>query len=333
MIAFAEVYAWLNYCDVSHLGPASQLSIIQINDKKIPKNHREAIKKSLRVSCETCIDDLETLEIKLALAQIDFQEDDFIMAKITLAEAVEGYKKSSHRRAIADWLMGICLMKCQETEAGYQCWRKARENFDGQIKLFRKLKDGAENDRWYTQKRDLLFVDMACTAEEAYAWLTLIEPSHLTASARLLTDEIKNKISRKQYPLAYEIGSQLSKVSRNRLDSVETAEAWVIIGLAAYQMGNPRAAVDYWLRASASYAPLGHGQAIARWMMGIAQWQIPSETTNAIKNWRDVLETFNHLKEKAVRENHVEDRNWYEMWGEIMRKANERTIKEKMLKP
>lgn len=45
MIAFNDVFSWLNYGELSHLTAPNQLSLIQIEDPKIPLNHREAIKK------------------------------------------------------------------------------------------------------------------------------------------------------------------------------------------------------------------------------------------------------------------------------------------------
>gem|GEM_PF-1983331 len=329
MIPFNDVFAWLNYGDVSHLSATNKLSLIQIEDPKIPKTFREATMKNLRITSESCRDLLETLEVKLALAKVDFQAGEYISAKFDLADAAERYPKASHRLGIARWLLGLALMRSQEYEPAHANWSLARGIFSELARQKLKIQD-SDGVRWYTDKLDLLHLDLACTAEEANAWLTMWEPSHLSSAARLLADEIKNQIKRKQFPLAYEIGNQLLKVSRNRLDGSETAEAWVLIGLAANQMGAPRLAMDYWLRASTSFAPLSHGQAVARWMMGVAQWQIPQEVTNATRHWRDAIETFTKLQMQADQVNDADRRDWYKTWTPIMRKALERTIKEKM---
>jgi tetratricopeptide (TPR) repeat protein len=331
MIEFNKVYSWLNYGDAPHLTSSNLLSLIQIEDPKIPKNHREAIKKTLRISSESCRDILETLEIKIALAKDDYKDEEYTSAKMGLVEVVERYPKASHRLGIAMWLLGLALWKNQEYEPCHANWSKVRGIFSEIAKL--KVQQQASEDvRWYTEKIDLLRLDLACTAEEANAWLTMWDPSNLSTTAKMLADEIKRQVKKKQFPLAYEIGNQLARVSKNRLDSSETAEAWILIGLAANQMGAPRLAMDYWLRGISSFAPLSHGQAVARWMMGVAQWQMPAEHTNAIKSWRDAIETFNKLQDQADHMNDVNRRDWYKVWVPIMRDALERTIKEKMMR-
>ena len=174
---------------------------------------------------------------------------------------------------------------------------------------------------WYYQKIDEMRLDMVFHAEEANYWLNIFEKSHLSDAGKSCVAEMRNKIKNNQYPLAYEIGRNLARISQNKIDTAETAEAWVAIGLSSLQMGNPRQAVDYFQRGAVSFNPWGHHQAVTRWMMGIAQWQIPGEIDQAVRNWTNAIDAFEALKVTADRENDQVKNNWYEMSIKIMRTA------------
>lgn len=108
----------------------------------------------------------------MAPAINDFKEEEFTSAKMLLAEVAGRYPKSSHRLGIAMWLLGLTLWKNQEYETAHANWSKVCGIFSeiAKLKVQQQASDGV---RWYTEKIDLLRLDLACTAEEANAWLTM----------------------------------------------------------------------------------------------------------------------------------------------------------------
>ena len=131
MITMADAYSWLNVGDHSHLSASNQLSIIQIGDKRIPPDHRMAVIRSLRTASESSRDIYETLEVKLALANLCFADDDLPAAKVDLQDAVTRYKPATHRLGVAKWMMGILLWRTRDNDAAYAFWSNAREIFVG----------------------------------------------------------------------------------------------------------------------------------------------------------------------------------------------------------
>lgn len=329
MISISDAFGWLNNDEPSHLSAANQLTVIQIHDAVIPQEHREAIARSLRASAVSIPDTLERLEVLANLGRAQFEKGNYGAAGEIFSEVAEGYATASHRQAVAKWLLGMALWRTMDNDAAYANWFKAREFFTAiaQIKVKNHVPDKVS---WYNDVLDRMRLDMAATAEEAYYWLNQWEPSHLSASAKLLADELKKQIRRKQYPLAFEIGTKLSRTSRNRLDTSETAEAWVMLGLAVHQMGVPRLAIEYWQRGASSFTPWSHQQAVTRWMIGIAQWQIPSENDQATRSWRDAIETFVNLQTQADHANDQGRREWYQTQAVIMERALAQSMRERL---
>lgn len=320
MITMAEAYGWLNQGDVSHLSTANQLSLIQIEDRRIPKEHRETVVQNLHHFAESTQRQLETLEIRLALARLEFESGDLNSAKLELIDAVNRYSPSSHRLAVAKWMLGIVLWKLHENDAAYMVCTQALEIMVA-LAAAAVRSHNVEMNLWYIQRIDAMRLDLTNTAEEAVYWLNYFDPTHLSESARMYVEQMRKKIRAKEYPLAYEVGRSLLRISNNRVDPLETAEAWVMIGLAAYQMGNPRQAIEYWQRGAAAYNPWGHQQACTRWMLGAAMWQIPSEHENAVRNWVNAIEAFDNLRVKADRDNIADKKAWYETSIRLMRQA------------
>jgi len=212
------------------------------------------------------------------------------------------------------------LWQMKENDAAYNYWSGAKDIFTGLAEAEVRNHD-INMVNWYYARIDAMRLDLVFTAEEAFYWLNFFENSHLSDPAKSFADEIRRRIQQKDYPLAYEIGRNLSRISHNRLDTNETAEAWVVIGLASLQMGNPRQAMDYLQRGAAAFVPWGHKQAVTRWMLGIAQWLIPEEADQAIRNWTNAIDAFNGLSVKADRENDQFKKDWYDVNISIMGRA------------
>jgi tetratricopeptide (TPR) repeat protein len=319
IISFDEAFGWLNVGDRSHLTPAVFLSTFQLEDKLLPPAQRAALLKSLRLTCESSADILETLELKILLARIGYKEKDYTAAKIDLLDAVDRYKPSSHRQAVAQWLLGILLSEMREVNPAHVQFSKARETFIalGQAAV---RKGDAKLNIWYLDRLDSMRLELSLMAEEANFWLNFFNKSQMTTALDLLAKDTMKKIRENNYPLAYEIGINMSRISRERSDT-EKGETWVAIGLAALQMGNPRKAVEYLKRATSVFTPYGHQQAVTRWMIGIAQWLIPEDYDQAINNWTNAIDAFRGLQTRAEQDNNLSKRDWYTTTLDTMQKA------------
>lgn len=316
MISMETAFSWLNRVDNSHISAANLLSLIQLQDLLLPPDFRKNVLRNLQNYCEFSPDLLETLEIRMSIGAILYKQEEYGLAKTEIVNAYERYLPGSHRQAVARWMLAILLWKVKDYQAAYAF------AFDS-VATFQNLGRAAlsANDVplsvWYTQHIKEMRLDMVATAEEAFFWLNYFEPSRLFQATQAYVQELRNKIINKEFPLAYEIGRGLIRVAMNR-DPVETAEAWVIFGLAAYQMGNPRQAVDYYQRGASAFIPWGHQQASTRWMMGVAYWQIPSEREMAVRMWTNAIEAFRGLSRIARNENNNEKTEWYLLMIDLM---------------
>ncbi len=328
MISIGEAFGWWNIDDRSHLSNVNNLSLFQLQDARIPANHKDALIRELRVTSNSCDDVLEGIEVLITIARYEAENGDYQAARQDLSEAIKRIRPVSHRMAVAKWMLGIVEWKLLENIKAYSNWFLARD-------LFRKCAEekgrvsAADMVRWYHKQIERMRLDMACTAEEGYYWLNLFEPSRLSDQARQFANQLSKEIAEKKFAQAYEIGNLLAGMSRNRLDPSETAEVWVVIGLAAHQMGNPRQAIEYWQRGAAAYTPWSHQWAVVRWMTGVAQWKLPGETEKATRSWLDATETFQDLRTTSDRAGDASRRDWYENTARIMKQALDQLTREK----
>lgn len=328
MITINEAYGWLNIDDRSHLSSSNMLSLYQLQDTRVPDKHKDALIRELRATSHSSQDRLEGLEVLVTIAKYEYEKGDYQSARQDLAEAVKQYQPVSHRAAVAKWMLGTIEWKLMNNNPAYANWFRARDLFQ-KCAVEKGRVSATDMVRWYYKQIERMRLDMACTAEEAYYWLNLFEPSHLGDPAKQFAKRITDEIVQKKFAQAYEIGNLLAGISRNRLDPTETAEVWVIIGLAAHQMGNPRWAVDYWTRGAAAFTPWGHHWAVVRWMIGVSLWNLQGETDRAVRSWMDATETFQDLRTQSDRAGDANKRDWYENTARIMRMALEQMVRER----
>ena len=328
MITIGEAFGWFNIDDRSHLSSVNMLSLYQLQDDRIPVNHKESLIRELRVTSNSVADVMEGLEVLVTIAKYEAENGDYQAARQDLTEAVKRFRPISHRMAVAKWMLGIVEWRLLENDKAYANWFFARDIFQ-KCAVEKGRVSATDMVRWYYKQVERMRLDMACTAEEAYYWLNLFEPSRLSDQAKNFAKQIREEIVEKKFSQAYEIGNLLAGLSRNRLDPAETAEVWVVVGLAAHQMGNPRWAVEYWTRGAAAYTPWSHHWAVVRWMIGVAQWNLPGESERATRSWMDAAETFQDLRTTSDRAGDSNRRDWYENSARIMKLALEQMGREK----
>lgn len=328
MITINEAFGWLNRDDRSHLSNVNNLSLFQLQDPVIPESQKEALIRELRSTSRSSQDKLEGLEVLATIAVFQYNKSDFQSARQDLVEVVRGHRPVSHRAGVAKWMLGIVEWKLLDHNQAYANWFRARDLFHRCAT--EKGRVGATNSaQWYYRQIDRMRLDMACTAEEAHHWLNYFEPSRLSEPARQFSDRMTQQIAQKQFSQAYEIGNLLAGFSKNRLDPTETAEVWVLVGLAAHQMGNQQMGIEYLTRGAAAFMPWSHHWAVVRWMTGVALWRVSGETDRAVSSWMNAIDTFKELRVQADRAGDTSRRDWYESTARIMQQALEHTVRER----
>jgi tetratricopeptide (TPR) repeat protein len=93
---------------------------------------------------------------------------------------------------------------------------------------------------------------------------------------------------------------------------MDLADVWVEIGMAYFRMRTRDRAEQYWQRAVRVYPPTCHDHAVARWLLGAAQWFTQAKHAAAISNWKGAINEFIVLADLAEIENRQDDKNWYD---------------------
>jgi tetratricopeptide (TPR) repeat protein len=329
MLKFTEVFDWLNYDDRSRLSTDDMFSIRQINDPKIPLEQKEGAVKILRENSVNYLDGLEKAELNANLGKYFFLTGSLAEAIVYLNEGLKNCPTKTHRRAVLGWLHGIVYFKKNENIKGYQDWKEA-------IKIFEDLRDGFRAAKspskvlWYDKKIEDFYLDITQTAEEGYSWMNQWEHSHLSDQVRNFVLEIDERIKNNDFPAAYELGMGLSRISRLRLNPMESAETSVIIGMKYHRMGQSKLAIDHFQRAGSSFTPGHYHQAVTKWLQGVAQWELTSERDNAFRSWREAIDLFRDVATQTDHSNDQKKRIWLENKISLMEKSLDIKTKERL---
>jgi hypothetical protein len=109
---------------------------------------------------------------------------------------------------------------------------------------------------------------------------------------------------------------------------LETPEILVECALAAYYSGNIFLAMELTEKAVARFSPRSHTQAVARWMLGVLQFQIPKKREKACRSCERALVEFEDLATKADYDNNPSRLAWYREKKELMGLALREKLKE-----
>jgi tetratricopeptide (TPR) repeat protein len=330
-----QVLTWLNQFDTSHLKTVAPSMLRHFRDTSVSQ---KTLDESMRVFVSmraNLPDPLEYPEVLLNCALAEFRHDRLERSRDYLIEALSYYKPDEHRSAIPRWMLGCVLWVMVENVDAYANWYRARQIFqniydqlekevrdEGENGLTPEEKEALENKTtWYRDRLRELKVDMICTAEEAYTDLDAHEPSHIGKIPNQFVELISQRIEKRKYAAAYQLMHEMLDLARNSEDFVETGEVYIECALAAYQMGNAFEALQYLRRAVAIFTPRSHHQAVARWMLGIVQWQVPPERQNALRSWEEAIENFQELQLQSDHHNQQERVGWYKQRVEVMKIA------------
>ena len=262
-------------------------------------------------------------------AAVLYEYDDYQNANRYALVAVKQYSSDNHRQAVARWISGQIYWKIPNNNLAFAYWFQAREIFKN-LALESAKAGEVEKANWYRRRLLEMNVELVCTAEELYSWLDIFEPSKLSKPAVQLIESIANNLENNQYKKVYGLINSLEIISKKSSDYLEVAEIFIESSLALYKMGNLRDAVSVARKAIDAFPPFGHHQAIARWILGVYQWQMPTEVSKAVSNWQKALDTFEELTVKADYKNQQNRREWYEKQEEYMALAMNQMIEENL---
>lgn len=329
MISMQEAYGWLNRAGKSRLQNAMRINFFQLEDDRIPLAQRAKLANDIRTNSQQIGDQMERLEVLVSLGYIFATWKKWDDADLALRDVIDGYSKASHEWGVANWLRGVVQWKKLANNQAYGHWFQARDAF---VKCHSQRVTMADTQMslWYTQVIEKIRIEMAKTVEEADYWLNFHEPSRLTPQAKQLAERITKDIRANSFIEAYEFGNFLIAINRGRIDMRETAEAWERVGLAAWQMGNPRKAIEYWKRGVSAYEPMSHHSATLKWMIGLAEWSLPLEFESAMKHCQDAIDSYGYCQLAADRANRQAEKEWFQRTIPVMRLALEEIRKDKI---
>jgi tetratricopeptide (TPR) repeat protein len=306
MIKINEALSWLNQFESSHLRRTIQSLVKHIKDPATPNATREDL--------------MEYPEVLINCAYAKYDQKHLNAARDYAVAAIRTYPEGSHRLGVARWIIGIIYWKLPNNTLAYSSWYHARDIFNALAERAVSFKQQRLVD-WYHERLNEMNVDLVCTAEEIFTWLDHFEPSHLSTSASQLSKTITDRLERGHFQDVYKLIEDLQTIGRSSSDTLESSEILVESALALYKMGNLNETFTLLKKAIDSFTPLSHYQAVSRWMLGVLQWNMPTQHNQAIINWEKCLDNFDTLALKADHNNKQDRRKWYQEKRSYMEQA------------
>lgn len=310
MMKISEALSWLNHFENTHLRRTIQSLVKHIKDPTTPEVTREQMISSAIKNSRQNRDLMEYPEVLINCAHSKYDQEHYNAARDYAVAAIRTYPSGSHRLGVARWIVGIIYWKLPNNTLAFSSWYHARDIFNTLADRAATFKEQRQVD-WYHEQLIEMNVDLVCTVEEIYTWLDYFEPSHLPTSAHQLIKAISDKLERGHFQDVYKLIEDLQTIGKSSSDILELSEILVESALAIYKMGNLNEAINLLKKAIDSFTPLSHYQAVSRWMLGVLQWNMPTQHNQAIINWEKCLEIFDILARKADHNNKQDRRKWY----------------------
>jgi tetratricopeptide (TPR) repeat protein len=320
MADLIDALEWLNAFDESHLRISTRERLERIRD--LPRNNEDIADEleSLLTESSNFGDPWEYPEVLVHSALIMYRNRHINTARGLLQDAVRAYNDHYHRRAITQWMLGYVEWEILENDSATHNWEAAREGFANMAEWYRKR---AEQSQFATK------VSRAGMFQEVFSWLNQHESSHLTRTPRELQSIIARRLDEgladEEAPqdtwVIYQLIYKLIDVTRSSTDYMETAEAYVESGVAAYRMGHLDEAMRYLELGINHYHPGTHQQAVAKWLLGIVQWELEGYQDLARRNWQEAIEAFEQAALQSQYRNRMVQAKWYNETLHVMQDA------------
>jgi tetratricopeptide (TPR) repeat protein len=311
MIDLIETVKWADQFDPSHLAAANRRLIDGIFDAKTPKRQVPALITTVLTNTKASPDPLEYPEALMYCGVAQYYRGRWLTASQHLNEALRMFPQGRHRTVVARYISAWINWQLGEESTSRSQWEEV-------AKEFQKIM------AWYadTLKKIQLdtTVEKSLQIREPYQWLNKWEQTKISGQSRQLIEILKRKLNRKD-PTLYQIIARLLELARSETDYLFEAEILVECGLAVYEMENYPQALTYMQAAVDIYHPRTHRQAVARWLLGVVQWQVEPERPRAPLNWEMSIELFEELSMLEDHQGKKDRSKWYEEQLEIMRRA------------
>ncbi len=247
-------------------------------------------------------------------------------AEVYLRLAVKNGKDLDDLGAL-HWILGQIQYQIKLNKSAFRNWARATDIFT----IERKVKEGQAEDVLVTHYADRLqwmYDERFCTLEEAYyTYLTYFSGRPTGLYFERLANNLMDLLEDRQYEQAHRLIDRLDAYIHEIHRREEQTLIHVRIGMALWQMGSVYQAVDRFQEAIARYLGTSrHQEAMARWMLGIIQWQVPEMERDAGVEWELACEAFHELEYESDRENLQERKLWYQQTGTQMRRLLEQRL-------
>ncbi len=310
-LGFDEVFGWLNQFSPSNLSSRDLLNFFQLNDGRLSIVARNDALEELRKTAQNTPKPLHAAEIYLGLSRYFYEKQDLRSAYVEALRASEMFRPGTHPQGVAYWLLGMIEWELQENPHAYSHWFVSRKTFlDCQSQ--RSQMGDSNGVLWYVSALEKIRMEMAGTVEEAEYWLNFFEPSKIREESNHMIEKLKGSIQQRKFPEAYEISRWISSIGRSSLDHQETGEIWVKIGVAIYQLGDIRRAIEFLKKACAAFTPYTHQWAVGRWMIGLLYSKIPMEKSKGLEFLSNAIQSFEELRRTSDFRKEVSKRDWYQ---------------------
>jgi tetratricopeptide (TPR) repeat protein len=315
-----EALGRLNTFDRSYLNPSSKTWIGQIK-------HAAEVGADLDREINDVLEHSQALsnpwgyaEFLVNLAVVEFEHSRYKGAQEHILIALNIFPQESHRAAVTLWILGWVEWARADPYGAYSHWMQARQIY---LDLHHQSLEQRQAERitFYLECLKEINIEMVSRVEELYTWLNAHEPSRLSEAARSLVNGLMQAALEGNSKKVYQQVILLQKVGQGSEDYLEGIEVFVECGMALYQIKNYSNAANTLRRAAAGFPPGSHRQAVARWMAGLAQWQVQSERDNAIINWQQSIKDFEGLEQQASRSQNSDRAIWYDERIEVMKLA------------
>ena len=259
-------------------------------------------------------------EFLLNLAVFEFEHNRYKGAHEHILTALRIYPPQSHRQGVTLWILGWVEWSRSDPYTAYSHWMQARQIY---LDLHQQSLEQRQSPRitFYLDRLKEINIEMVSRVEELYTWLNAHEPSHLSDAAKSMVNGLMQSALEGNSKKVYQQINLMQKVAQGSEDYLEALEIMVESGMALYQVKNYSNAGSTLRRAAAGFPPGSHRQAVARWMAGLAQWQVQSERDSAINNWQQSIKDFEGLEQQASRSRNPDRVTWYEERIEVMKLA------------
>ncbi len=315
-----EALTRLNTFERSYLNPSSKAWIGQVTQAGETGSDLEHEISEVITESQVLVNPWGYAEFLLNLAVLEFEHGRYKGAHEHVLTALRIYPSESHRQAIALWILGWVEWARSDPYTAYSHWMQARQiylNLHLQSLEQRQL----ARTNFYLECLQEINTEMVSRVEELYTWLNAHEPSHLSDAAKSLVNGLMQSALDGNSKKVYQQVSLMQKIAQELDDYLEAMELMVECGMALYQVKNYSNAGSTLRRAAAGFPPGGHRQAVARWMAGLAQWQVQSERDSAITNWQQSIKDFEGLEQQASRSRNPDRAAWYAERIEAMKLA------------